>query len=270
MASTTAVEAKCHKAKVDLIALSKPDNPDLSINQRFFPRDKILQLLTRERVLEILTCPCQKCRDDGEYQEIVERFHEYANRIVGNEHRERSTADTAVSLFALLIYIGSPLFIIGFLSRDGGANDNTLETGLSGFRNKALQETYWPKYLRMKPQGAAALASEFKWYIYQFAVPHMNDSIYSVYDERTIMPFVNETPLGEMSEDGEFKNPGAYGRVFAFEIWPEYNKLPVFLYIKPFKSEHWNADKSHGKACARRSKVREKRAQRYSAQMVPG
>lgn len=236
--ASTVVEAKCYKAKVDLIALSEPDTPDLSINQRFFPRDKILQLLTKERVSDILACRCQKCQEDGHYQAVVERTHEYAARIVGNERRDSGPADTAVSLFALLIYIGSPRFITGFLSRDGGANDNTLEIGLSVFKSKTLQETYWPKYLRMNPLGAAALASEFRWHIYQFAVPHMNDSIYSVYDERTIMPFVNETPLGEMSEDGEFKNPGAYGRVFAFDIWPEYNRLPVFLYLKPLKSWH--------------------------------
>lgn len=236
--ASTAVEAKCSQAKEDLIELSKPDTPDLSINQQFFPRDSILQLLTKERTLDILTCRCQKCQEDCNYQVIVERFHEYASRIVGNERGQRSPADTAVSLFALLIYIGRPLFIIGFLSRDGGANDNTLETALSVFKSKTLQETYWPKYLRMNPRGAAALASEFKWHIYQFAVPHMKDPGYSVYDGRTIMPFVNETPLGEMSEDGEFKNPGAYGRVFAFDIWSEYNKFPVSLYPKPLKPGH--------------------------------
>lgn len=229
---TTIVEAKCHKAKVELIALSIPDTPDLSINQRFFPKDKILQLLTREKVLDILTCPCQKCHNDLDYQGTVERFSKYAGCIAGNEHRERSSADTAVSLFALLIHIGSLLFIIGFLSRDGGANNNTLETGLSGFKSKALQETYWPKYRRLNLQGAAALATEFKWHIYQFAVPHMNNSSYSIYDERTIMPFVNETPLGEMTEDGEFKKLGTYRRVFAFDIWPEYNKFPVFHFPK--------------------------------------
>lgn len=229
-----AVEAKCSQAKEDLIELSKPDTPDLSINQQFFPRDSILQLLTKERTLDILTCRCQKCQEDSNYQVIVERSHEYASRIVGNERGERSPADTAVSLFALLIYIGRPLFIIGFLSRDGGANDNTLEIGLSSFKSKTLQETYWPKYLRMNPRGAAALASEFKWHIYQFAVPHMKDPSYSVYDGRTIMPFVNETPLGEMSEDGEFKNPGAYGRVFAFDIWPEYNRFPHAREVRRF------------------------------------
>ena len=240
--ASTAVEAKCSKAKEDLIRLSQPHTPDLAINQRFFPRDSILQLLTKDRVRDVLACGCQKCQNDRKYI-IVENFHEYAGqyagRIVGNEHPNRKPADTAVSLCSLLIYIGYPLFITGFLSRGGGANDNTLETGLIGFKSKmGLQETYWPKYLRMDPDGATALASEFKWHIYQFAVPHMNDPSYSVYDKDTIMPFVNETPLGELSEDGEFKNPGAYGRVFAFDIWPEYNKFPVFLYLKPLEPWH--------------------------------
>lgn len=256
---TTIVEAKCHKAKVELIALLMPDTPDLSINQRFFLRDKILQLLTRERVLDILTCPCQKCHNNLDYQGTVEKFSEYAGRIAGNEHRERSFANTAVLLFALLIYIGSPLFIIGFLSRDGGANDNTLETGLSGFNSKTLEETYWPKYLKLNPQRAAALATEFKGHIYQFAVLHMNNSSYSIYDKQTIMPFVNETPLGEMTEDGEFKNPGAYGRIFVFDIWPSTISFRYFTFLS---LTPWNqkADKLHGTACVRHLQVCEERA----------
>lgn len=220
-------QAECSKAKEDLIALAVPDTPELSINQRFFPRDRILILLTEARVLRILQCCCHQCQEDAQYQVTNEGFQEYAGRIVGSEGQEKSPANTAVSLLALLIYIGRARFIIGFLLRDGGVNDNTFETGFSGITINALQERYWPRYKRMNSPRAGSLAAEFKWHINQFAIPHMNDSSYSVYDERTIMPFVKETPIGD-TEDGEFVNPGAYGKVFAFDIWPEYNKFPVF------------------------------------------
>ena len=225
-------QADCFKAKEDLIALAVPDTPELSINQRFFPRNRIQQLLTEDRVLRILQCHCPQCQKDAQYQVTNEGFHEYASRIVGSEGQERNPANTAVSLLALLIYIGRPHFIIGFLLRDGGANDNTFETAFNGVTIPALQDRYWPRYKRLNVNGASSLAAEFKWHMNQFAVPHMNDSGYSVYDERTIMPFVNETPIGH-TEDGEFINPGAYGKVFAFEIWPEYNKFPVFALEPP-------------------------------------
>lgn len=220
-------QAECFKAREALIALAVPDTPELSINQRFFPRNSILELLTKERVVHILQCGCQQCQEDVTYQVTNnERFDEFAGRIVGSEGQEKITANTAVSLLALLIYIRRPIFIIGFLLRNGGANDNTFEIELVDATLAALQDRYWPKYKRLNNRGAASLAAEFSWHINQFAVPHMNDSPYSTYDERTIMPFVNETQIGH-TEDGEFVNPGSYGKVFAFDIWPEYNKFQV-------------------------------------------
>ena len=47
-----------------------------------------------------------------------------------------------------------------------------------------------------------------------------------VYDQSTILPFVNEKPLGTKNQDGEIVQEGAYGRIFSFEIVEEYQNLP--------------------------------------------
>ena len=216
-------KARCSKAKDALLALAVSSRPELSTDQRFFPRDRILQLLTRNNIVEILECTCQACLEDRKHQVLNKTFEVYADRIFGNMFQERRPTDTAVSLFALLLYIGRPLFIIGFLSDHSDANDDTFETRIIEYASEDFLIRYWPKYHSNDRDGSNALVSEFHRCMYQFAVPHLVHSGFSVYQDAAILPFIDEIDL---------PNQSPQSKSFRFRIWHEYNKLPVSYHFK--------------------------------------
>lgn len=216
-------KARCSKAKDALLALAISSRRELSTDQRFFPRDRILQLLTRNNIFEILECTCRACFEDRKHQVINETLEVYADHILGNKHQQQRRTNTAVSLFALLLYIGRPLFIIGFLSDHSDANDHTFETRISEYASKDFFIQYWPKYHSNDRDGSNALISEFRRCMYQFAVPHLVNSGFSVYEDAAILPFIDEIDL---------PNQSPQSKSFKFRIWHEYNKLPVFCHFK--------------------------------------
>jgi hypothetical protein len=106
-------------------------------------------------------------------------------------------------------------------------NDHAFDTCPSSFSVEALRGIFGPNYAKRYPEESLAIAKLFRKHMFDFAIPQMDSSSYNVYDERTILPFINEKPLGRQAEDGEFIHEGAYGRVFSFEIYEEYRKFPV-------------------------------------------
>jgi hypothetical protein len=215
-------EGACVRARDEIKGLSTPDSPEVFIHKRFFPRDKLAILLTKAKVTSILKCGCERCTSDKKFLGGIGRPTDYVDQIIGEGS---DPSRTAISLFALLIYVGHPLFIANFMRKD--INDNTLETSHSEFQSPVLEDTYWKAYRRHDSQASTALATEFRGYRRQFAIPHINNSPYSVYQQDAILPFIDEEQLGVVLEDGQIQDEGSYGTVYSFTIWPAYNKLTV-------------------------------------------
>ena len=223
--SPTPEEPACSSVQGEIEAFATPDSANVPFDRRFFPRGKLRALLSRSKVQAVLSCRCPRCE---KHRSVLRRRADplhYLDRIVGKAGEGQHPSSTAIDLLALLIIIGYPSFITGFIQQD--CNDHVLATHKSGFTEDHLKRTYWSKYDNTNPKESGILATKFRSKMYQFAVPQMNDEQHSIYDEWTIFPFFNEETLGKMTEDGEILNEGAHARVVSFEIWEEYQNLPV-------------------------------------------
>lgn len=203
--------------------------------QCFVPIDKLRSYLTRSHVLHLLECRCPTCRrDHGVFRPRVRPPAEYISRIVGPDNGPNAPAcvdpaKTALTLFALLLYIEHPLLIIGFVMR--GCSDHILEKrtpNLFSVNNLREPESYCSEFAdRVAPDVFRAFVSEFSQHLPQFSIPSMDSGEYSVYGLDTILPFVKERKVGVRNEDGTIRQEGANGKVYAFEIWEAYRKFPV-------------------------------------------
>jgi len=193
---------------------------DGSHDNFIYPRDKILKFLKREKVNEILSCKCDKCKrhlqclaqEKGSINPLT-----YLDRIAPPEQNGRREK-AAVSYFALMISLGYPLLIIALLEK--GFHDDLLETfyTLSDVdeKNKIGEIQKWFKCLKDKKESGT-LATNLWQEVFRFAIPVLSNIEYVEFHRKTVLPFLQTRPLGE----------GSFGLVFAFDIYPYYNNLPV-------------------------------------------
>jgi hypothetical protein len=227
MSSVPADEVRCSSARRDVRGLFVMDKA--RPGQRFFPLDKLRTYLTREKVAWVLQCSCTTCRRHYAVFRRNKSPIEFLDRIVGPAD-EPDTAynpsKTSFALFALLIYIEYPLLVLGFLMRS--CYDFLLENrSTSSFSSVALREYCQEFADREGDEEFDAFAADFIQLLPQFAIPRMDSGGYSEYSADTILPFINEKKIGIQDPDGSFREEGANGRVYAFEIHEEYRKFPV-------------------------------------------
>lgn len=218
--------------------------------QRFVPVDKLRSHLTREKVTELLECRCNGCQRDHAVFRRDRTPAEFINRIVGLENdpsSQRDPAKTALSLFALLIYIGHPLLIIGFVMRR--CSDHALETMSSAlFSSEYLRTHYCAEFARrVGVDTFQDFVSAFAEALPTFAIPRMDSGEYSVYGPDTILPFLNEKKIGVRGPDGSIRQEGAYGKVVTSRsqiggeaallkrmMFPDWRRLQNSNYRRPF------------------------------------
>ena len=220
-------EPPCVVARRRIGAISTPDDPRIIFSRRFFPRDQLAQILDRQTALRILECRCQTCNRHATALGKLSAPAEHIDNIVGLSKfssQEPSSSETCISLFGLLIYIGCPQFIVGFLQQR--SRDIVLETDPTLFTYNIAMK-YWPRFEKHHPTESKQLATQFFSLIHQFAVPSMDSGEYSVYGQNTILPFINEEKIGTPNEQGEIIPEGSSGKVYAFEIYERYRKFPV-------------------------------------------
>lgn len=197
--------------------------------QRFYPVNKVRSYLARDRVVWLFECPCINCRREFGFFRSNMSPADFADRIVGPEDEpdsRRDSSKTAFSLFALLIYIKHPMLIIGFVWTH--ISDYHLETRVSNtFSKETLRNAYCQDFAARDATKFARFASDFILFLPQFAIPRMNSGGYSLYSADTILPFINETMIGDIGPDGSVIQEGAHGRVYAFEIYDEYRDFSV-------------------------------------------
>ena len=195
--------------------------------QRFVPVDKLRSYLTRSTVTWVLECRCLTCSND--YAPFHRARTEFVGSIVGPEDDTNTRLDpgkTALSLFALLIFIEHPLLIIGFVMRR--ISDYALERTPALFSLDHLRLDYCQEYAnRVGEEGFKVFANDFAEYLPKFAIPRMDSGEYSVYGPDTILPFLNEQKIGVRGPDGVVQQEGAHGKVYSFEIYEAYRQFPV-------------------------------------------
>lgn len=207
-------EPACTKLKRDIDSLAIPNNQEIPNHRRFFPQTLLRRLLIRNTIEVVLRCSCSSCTsrvEAAQESDIVESSH----KIIS----------CTILLFALLVHIKCPKLIFSFIRR-GFHDDQLLDTAQDTSIGH-ICTNFWPIYHERDPTESSQIAKLFKWHRHRFAIPLMGDNTYTVYDQSTILPFVNEKPLGTKNQDGEIVQEGAYGRIFSFEIVEEYQNLPV-------------------------------------------
>jgi hypothetical protein len=188
------------------------------MNQRFYPHDKLKEILTKDRVTQVLNCSCDHCRQQRQDLRSVDQPSDYIDSIL-------DARLPAISLFSLLIFIRAPPFVVGFLDRQ--VHDQSICNLPGDFLEVNIGEKYWSYFHRRRREESESLEDEFRNHLFQFAVPTFTSRQYHVFHEQTILPFIEQLQLGRIDEDGRVVNEGAYGTVYACKIWPAYNALPV-------------------------------------------
>lgn len=190
-------------------------------NSRIFPKDVLATKLTDVVIDNILTCICDKCKSDKSLfphllPSNAKHRQNRASLITKNE-------SSAISLFALLIYLERPQLILGFLDRKQ-SDYFLLESGrtyvdkvLTPEQEKSLAGDFWPEYLSDSPEGATSLLHRFLKTLPRFAIPNFGPELSGTFSKSTIMPFIDENLVGK----------GTYGDVHKFKVHPYYLKLEV-------------------------------------------
>lgn len=201
----------CSSARRELTKRSVPRDPNVRHEKRFFPTAVLDTFFDKTAIEDILSCSCDQCKghlaDLGKQDLPIK----YATKIMGTK---RPT--DAKALFALLIYIEHPMFIVAFVER--GMDSKSLESFCAQprFELKTLQD-YWPMYRQRNPSDSLHLAQRFAFSMHQFAPPILDHGNFSVYSADTILPFIEGATLGS----------GSYGTVYPFTIYEGYNQIPV-------------------------------------------
>lgn len=217
-------EPICSELREKIATLATPDLPEIDSHKQFYPRDKLSTLLSRTQVAKVLACKCARCQTDQDRLRLVGDSAHTLDSIVGRSGSHLHPAETAISLLGLLLYIGHPQFIAAFLQKR--CNDHGFESH-HGYSVQELQEIFGANYCKRNPQESSTIAKSFRRNMFGFAIPRMDNSSYTVYDERTVLPFINEEPIGRLGEGGIIIQEGYYGQVFSFEIYEEYRNFPV-------------------------------------------
>ncbi|KAL9122157.1 MAG: hypothetical protein Q9187_001286 [Circinaria calcarea] len=208
-------------------------------SKRFYPKKAISEVLTASKVREVLQCKCSRCQWHLQLLGKFSKPDDHVHRITGNGDEPWSRLDNAISLFALLIHIYHPMFILGFLEfewNDGSLEELTSRISTENPRGEmeGLGQRFWRRYYTNNRTECLGVANDFREAMYQFAVPPISDGKYRVYHEDTILPFRNEKLVGKKNDSGEIESEGAYGTVYSFEILDEYWRLPHLPLIPKF------------------------------------
>lgn len=203
----------CVSARHELAQRAVPRDANVRPEKRFFPVDVLNKFLDEAAIREILQCACSRCKshleDLGKHDPPIK----YAKQVAGT----RNSTD-AKALFALLIYIEHPMFIVAFMER--GMSSKNLESWCAEepYQAESL-EKYWPRFREVKPVDSSDLAQKFAFAMHQFAPPRLDHGSFSRYSTSTILPFIQGDSLGS----------GSYGEVYPFSIYEGYNEIPVLL-----------------------------------------
>jgi hypothetical protein len=184
----------CSSFRIELDTLSLPEDSNVPDSKKFFPKSRIRSLFSYDRVLRLLKCSCDQCvaiRNSVSPQSSA--YHKLASKVVGDGKPNHSAKRTYILILAILLSIGSPALIIGFLKQDCG--DPEIEKDLEKFTSEYIQQTFWPKLRETNPSWSQNLGDKFRWKKHNFVVPIIDHEFFSVYSENTVLPLSNKHGL---------------------------------------------------------------------------
>lgn len=179
----------------------------------FFPFDAIEEVLTREQVRAVLACPCEWCEKLANSTSQLIRYEKPTTYVDFVMNR-------ALKLFALLVHVGLPALIGGFV-RTG---DPVLNEDLDRERLKKTYLAEIDSLTAVPAQVLDGLLDAFLSRRHEFNPPVFDGGWPEQWDEKKALPFINTEFVGE----------GGYGRVYSFQIYPGYGTLG----FEPLVSSH--------------------------------
>jgi hypothetical protein len=121
-------------------------------------------------------------------------------------------------MFALMIFLRYPLFIITLLERDLRDTDWLDKFNKESNRVGGTEIINIQKYFDCLDDSEAKTLATSVWQnVFKFASPIFTDKMFTRFHANTVLPFLQTRHLGR----------GSFGEVFSFEIHPYYNQLPV-------------------------------------------
>lgn len=172
----------------------------VQLRRKFFPTSALREILTLDIVKQILNHKCTKCVNHLQGNRPAESNQSTPERIIAT--------DAGINLFGLLIYLRYPLLVGCFLS---SYDDDSLPSPRY-FSQFDLSDRHF-KHLPTRPRANITQAfQDKKW---NFSVPSFNDDSFQAYEKGTILPYIDETPVGK----------GGFGKVYRVKVHPEYCSL---------------------------------------------
>lgn len=208
-------DSACTSARRKLNKLRFP--PRVSPDEQYFRASDLNVFLDQQAIEAILDCRCHRCKDHLKSLNKANLVDPRKLTRPSSDYLERVC--DARALFALLISIEHPMFIIPFVEKD---NASRIRDYCKPTTRADDLEAIWPEYRRQDPDESFQLAENFIYTMHQFAPAEIRDEKFTFYDEKTRLPFYNQHKLGA----------GSYGVVYSFEICEEYidkEKIPVCL-----------------------------------------
>ena len=217
----------CQSARQNLNNWGSDSNRDTE-RDRFIPRQYLLQIFNKDRVLHVLLChqgDCNSCKRDYKFicsgrGKIRIMPEQQLDRILPRGQPEADLTASAVTLFALLVKIGHPLLIIPLLEA-GRDDSNTLDSYCEGlFKFPKIRERFWSECSRKTDPNheySKKVANLIRENISIFFRPIFRDENFHTIPDLVELPFYHERPIGE----------GSYGKVTAFRIFEGHNKFKV-------------------------------------------
>ena len=196
----------CVLARKDVKRLFFP--PRVAPGKQYVRRSDLNRRLDQKAIKQILDCLCDSCKKD---LEELGKAHLAGSRTVAKPSDYTDRICKAKALFALLIFIEHPMFIIPFIEKDHD-DSSSIEHYCKQDANPEDLESVWSEYQRGFSESSNELAHEFIGAMHKFAPPRLRDGQFSTYSQNTCMPFFNEEKLGG----------GTFGIVYTFEICDEY------------------------------------------------
>ena len=165
--------------------------------EKFYPVESLRRIFSIDDIKTILNHPCTNC----------------AKHLGDNiaAHPSQYPADTilrtnsTLGLFALLVLLRYPLLIGNFLV-SYGVDSLPLPRYIYEFELRDVQFKHLP--YRTKDQLVDAF-QDHKW---QFSVPRFTDGSFQTFEKGTILPYIDEEPIGE----------GGFSKVFKVWMHPYY------------------------------------------------
>ncbi|KIW06546.1 uncharacterized protein PV09_02976 [Verruconis gallopava] len=195
------------------------------IARRMFPRDCLFRFLSSGSptiARAVLECKCDRCNHQHNLAGPGNSVDEYLWRILGTAKTLPEFDSSAVTLFSLFVAIGYPALCGSLL--DKGYDDKIFQFG----PNAALPRETLRKFWAMDDaEFELDFYNSLERQLAHFAIPHFTRTKFATYDSSTILPFINEKPIGRLNERGEIIDEGGSGKVSSFDIYECYNKLGI-------------------------------------------